>query len=69
MAEKNVRPDHYIKEGEPDVIDMIKVWNLNFNVGNVLKYIVRHKKKGDMIGDLKKAREYLDREIKYLTDK
>ena len=34
-----------------DVIDLIKHWDLNFNEGNILKYLLR--KKGDDISDMK----------------
>lgn len=55
-------PDHYnYDKHEP--IDVIKEWNLNFNLGNVVKYIARHGKKGSALDDLIKARNYLNHEI------
>ena len=48
---------------EIDVIDIINALNLNFNVGNVLKYLVRcGRKTENRIDDLEKALEYLSRE-------
>lgn len=55
-------PAHYnFSEIEP--IDAIEAWELDFNLGNVIKYIARHKHKGDPLTDLKKARWFLDRAI------
>ena len=62
------RPKYYKNtSNDLDVIDIVKMFDLNFNLGNILKYIVRQGKKEDTIQDLKKAREYLDREIYFLT--
>jgi hypothetical protein len=41
---------------------------LNFNRGNILKYIARAGKKKDELGDLLKAKDYLEREIKILRN-
>lgn len=49
-----------------DVIDLCKHWNLNFNEGNILKYLLR--KKGEDISDLKKIIDYAQRELKYLEN-
>ena len=46
-----------------DVIDLVKHWNLNFNEGNILKYLLRDK--GEDISDLKKIIDYAQREIKH----
>lgn len=58
-----IDPKHYEK-GTYEAINVIEAWGLNFSLGNVLKYISRAGKKGDLLEDLKKARWYLDREIK-----
>ena len=47
-----------------DVIDLCKHWNLNFNEGNILKYLLR--KKGEDIDDMEKIRAYAAREQMYL---
>ena len=55
-------PKHYTQSSiEP--IDVIDAWGLNFNLGNVIKYIGRHQHKGSATEDLKKAKWYLDREL------
>lgn len=59
------RPAHYVfSEYEPK--DVIRAWGLNFNLGNVIKYVARAGRKGDKAEDLKKARQYLDFEIEAL---
>lgn len=63
-------PAHYTT-GKIEVIDFIEDKELNFNLGNVIKYISRCGKKrssgksieSKALEDLKKARWYLDREI------
>lgn len=56
-------PQHYSAHGiEP--IDYIESHNLNFNLGNVIKYVSRAPYKGTELQDLKKAKWYLEREIK-----
>jgi len=49
-----------------DVIDICKDYKLNFNKGNILKYVIRAGKKEDEIMDLLKAQDYLQREIDFL---
>ena len=58
-------PSHYNKGGY-EAIDIIEALDLNFNLGNAFKYIFRAGDKDDIVQDLKKARWYLDREIKRL---
>jgi hypothetical protein len=64
----NIKPDYY-RDGDMDVIDIANYFKLNFSLGNVLKYIVRAGKKNPdkHIEDLTKAKEYLEREINYVT--
>jgi hypothetical protein len=58
-------PSHY-NAGNIEVIDAIEDWGLDFNAGNVVKYVARHQHKANAIEDLKKARWYLDRIIERL---
>ena len=60
---KTSKPSHYDLNPEP--IDVIQNWNLNFNLGNVIKYVARcGKKQGESKrGDLEKAKVYLEKEI------
>jgi Protein of unknwon function (DUF3310) len=55
-------PPHYTVGGI-EVIDFIEAKNLNYRLGNVIKYISRAAHKGDYVENLRKARWYLDREI------
>ena len=63
-------PGHYTT-GKIEVIDFIEDKELNFNLGNVVKYVSRAGKKKSVgksleakaIEDLKKALFYLQREI------
>jgi hypothetical protein len=55
-------PEHYIA-GTIEVIDVIESFGLNFNLGNVVKYILRADKKSNRAQDLHKALWYLTREI------
>ena len=59
-------PVYYGGQDNPyEAIKVIEAWNLNFSLGNALKYICRAGKKDadTLIGDLEKARQYLDFEI------
>ena len=58
-------PEHYDNGLKHDLIDVIGSYKLNFNRGNVLKYIVRAGRKQNEIDDLEKALDYLEREIEH----
>lgn len=55
-------PAHYTTGGI-ETIDFIEAKHLNYNLGNVVKYITRADHKGNRIEDLRKAKWYLEREI------
>lgn len=55
-------PEHY-KGNKFEVIEIIEDYNLGFNLGNAVKYILRCEKKGKKIEDIQKAIWYLNREI------
>ncbi len=55
-------PPHY-KVGGIETIDFIEAKKLNYNLGNVIKYITRADHKGSRDEDLKKALWYLNREL------
>ena len=57
---------HYEATGNYDVIDIAKDYKLNFNLGNVIKYVLRCGKKDDPISELTKAKDYIERELEYL---
>jgi hypothetical protein len=62
MSDTVQHPKHY-NTGTIEVITVIEDWSLNFNTGNVVKYLARAPHKGKHLEDLQKAREYLDFEI------
>ena len=55
-------PPHY-KAGGIETIDFIEAKGLNYNLGNVVKYITRADLKGDRKENLEKALWYLKREL------
>jgi len=57
---------HYENGKDYDIIDVCKDYALNFNRGNILKYVARAGKKQDELQDLRKALDYLQREIEHL---
>ena len=61
-------PKHYESGQDYDIIDVIKHYNLNFNLGNVIKYVCRAAKKENELQDLEKAVDYLERELYYLEN-
>jgi hypothetical protein len=56
------QPAHY-KVGGVETIDFIEAKKLNYNLGNVVKYVTRADHKSNTYEDLCKARWYLNREI------
>lgn len=64
-----LNPNYYEKNGY-EAIDYIEAHNLNFSLGNVIKYVTRagHKGGEDTVMALEKARWYIDREIKRLEE-
>ena len=61
-SSKVAHPSHY-NAGTIEAIDFIEAWDLNFALGNCIKYIVRAPYKGTELEDLKKASFYLSRTI------
>lgn len=55
-------PTHYTTGGI-ETIDFIEAKKLNYNLGNVIKYLTRADYKGNKLEDLRKAQWYLTREI------
>ena len=62
IADTVNHPPHY-KTGGIETIDFIEAKELNYRLGNVIKYITRSDHKGNRAEDLKKALWYLQREI------
>ena len=68
MSEQVNHPTHY-NQGKFEVIDVINDWELNFNLGNVIKYIARAKYKNNFKEDLEKAQFYLNYELSKIKNK
>jgi hypothetical protein len=66
LHDTNPKPNHYDNGTDKDVIDFCNDYSLNFCKGSAVKYIARAGKKDDEIADLKKAIDFLQREIKFL---
>ena len=70
MSDSVNHPKHYTT-GKIEVIDFIEDKELNFNLGNVVKYVARAGRKkvsgksidAKALEDLKKAQWYIQREI------
>jgi hypothetical protein len=59
------RPEHYGGEENPfEPIKIIEHYDLNFNLGNAIKYVLRAPFKGTPLKDLKKAYTYIGFEIR-----
>ena len=60
-----IKPEYY-NDTKITPFDVIDDWELNFYLGNAIKYIKRAGKKADnsKLQDLKKVREYIEHEIK-----
>jgi hypothetical protein len=70
MKEMINHPEHYGGDSMYEAIKVIEAWDLDFHLGNTVKYISRAgKKEADKeLQDLKKALWYLERKIKLLEN-
>jgi len=69
MSEQVNHPEYYGGEENPyEAIKVIEAWDLDFHLGNTVKYISRAGKKetDKELQDLKKALWYLERKIQSL---
>ncbi len=69
MKENINHPSHYADGRRYEPIDVIEDWNLDFCLGNAVKYISRagRKEPAKFIEDLQKAVWYLNYKIDSLT--
>ena len=67
---KPINHSNYFNIHDFEVIYVINALNLNFNLGNVFKYVSRAGRKDgeDVLTALRKAQWYLNREIQRLED-
>ena len=66
LLEERIIPERY-KSREVagmDVIDLVKHWNLDFNEGNILKYLLRDK--GQDLKDMEKIADYATRQANHI---
>lgn len=63
MDEKIDHPKHYTSH--PSGVECIEITeHMSFNLGNAIKYIWRADLKESAVDDLKKAKWYIERELK-----
>ena len=68
MAETtNEAGPQYYRRGAIQVWDFVRDQELNFHLGNVIKYVCRAGHKFDDIDDLEKAIHYLKNEVEFRT--
>lgn len=69
LSNSPIEPSHY-SSLDPQPIDVIEAWDLNFHRGCALKYIARAGRKSGNAeaDDLRKAIWYLNREIAVLVE-
>ena len=68
MAETtNDHGPKYYRRGSIQVWDFIRDQELNFHLGNVIKYVCRAGHKYDDLDDLEKAIHYLKNEVEFRT--
>ena len=66
IADAVKMPDHYQSALGVEVIDIInEYFRDNYNLGNVIKYLLRADKKGARQQDLEKALQYLTWEVEH----
>jgi hypothetical protein len=64
----NKSPSHYTR-GNVEVWDFIRDQDLNYHLGNAIKYICRAGYKDSKVDDLKKAIHYLENELEHTSDR
>jgi hypothetical protein len=65
MVDMINHPPHY-QAGGVECLDIIEALGLNYLTGNAMKYLWRHKHKGQPSEDLRKCVFYLNKEIERL---
>lgn len=60
-------PSHYCDGRKYEPKDVIRDWGLNFNLGSACKYISRAGRKGDIVEDLEKAKQFIQFKIDYIN--
>jgi len=61
---------NYYKGNRFEAIDVINDFGLNFNLGNIIKYVLRAgRKNNNSVDELKKAIAYAEYEIKRIEER
>jgi|TARA_B100000073_G_C23608177_1_gene523404 hypothetical protein len=68
MAHSPTKGPSYYQRGRIQVWDFIRDQDLNFHLGNAVKYICRAGYKDDKIKDLEKAIHYLENELHHVQE-
>lgn len=68
MGDNIKAPSHYVDGRKYEPKDVIRDWGLNFNLGSAVKYISRAGRKGDILEDLRKAKQFLEFEIEAVEE-
>ena len=68
MADSHPKGPSYYKRGTIEVWDFIRDQQLNYHLGNAIKYICRAGHKDSALADLDKAIHYLENEREFLRD-
>ena len=66
MADSHQKGPSYYKRGTVEVWDFIRDQQLNYHLGNAIKYICRAGHKDSALADLDKAIHYLENEREFL---
>lgn len=69
MSDPVNHPAHYGGDTTYEAVKVIEAWELDFHLGNAVKYIARAGHKGDALEDLQKAAWYLNRKVALLEDR
>ena len=68
MKDTSFHNPSYYNRGKIEVWDFIRDQQLNYHLGNVIKYVCRAGNKTDHIQDLTKAIHYLANELEHVTN-
>jgi len=68
MADSSPKGPSYYKRGTIEVWDFIRDQQLNYHLGNAIKYICRAGHKDSALTDLDKAIHYLENEREFLRN-
>ena len=68
MSDVIKHPAHYTDGRKYEPKDVIRDWQLNFNIGSAVKYLSRAGRKDDIVQDLRKAQQFIQFEIDAINE-